>query len=156
MVSPSCSTVQYFQVSTQSFNFMDKSNSSNSQQWHTLCYRFNRALLLAQYYARSSPNLNQSNHTHFSGAAHERFDQATMLFTADQRHKDGSHAATPDRHRSGTSSYNDAISNRMWRRRRGIDATDRSHRVSRMESGSRPFSLHLFGPLWPAITRSTG
>jgi hypothetical protein len=116
---------------------------------------FNRALLLAKYHARSRPNLNQRNYTQLSGAAQERFDQATIP-PADQRHRDGSHATTPNRHRSGTSSYDDALSNRMWRRRRGIGATGRGHRVSRMESGSRPFSDWLFRPLRPAITRSTG
>ena len=51
MVFPSCSTTQYFKVSTQSFNYMDKSNSFNLQPWHTLCSRFHRTLLPAQYYA---------------------------------------------------------------------------------------------------------
>jgi hypothetical protein len=158
MVFPSCSTVQYFQISTQSFNYMDKSNSFNLHPRHTLCSYFNLALLLAQHHARSRSNLNQRNHTHFSGPAQERFDQATIL-PADQSYKDRLYTATPDLNHCGPSSYNDALSDRMRRRRRGpgIDASrHRNHGISRMESGSRPLSPFLYRPLWPAITRSIG
>lgn len=45
-------------------------------------------VLLAQQHARSRPDLNQSNHAHFSEAALKRFDQATMLLTAGWSHRD--------------------------------------------------------------------
>ncbi len=162
MVSPSGSTLQYFQVSTPPFNYTDKSHSRYEQPWHMLCYRFSRTLLLAQHHARSRPNLNQRNHTHFSGAAHARFDQATTLLSSDQSQRDRSHAATPDRRRDGHSSFDHALVDRMRQRRRDRQPTDRHdeycrrHRFSRMASGSRPLSPCLFRPLWPAITRSTG
>jgi hypothetical protein len=121
-----------------------------------------KCVLLAQQYARSRPNLNQRNHTRFSVAAHELFDQATIPpadLPADQSQRDHLYTTTPDRNRCGPSSYDDALSKRMRRRRRGpgIDTSrHRNHRFSRMESGSRLLSLWLFRPLRPAITRSTG
>jgi len=158
MVSPSGSTLQYFEAPTPSFNYMDKSTSCNEYPWHMLCSRFNRALLLAKHHARRRPSLHQHNHSHFSGAAHARFDQETIL-PADQSHKDRLYTATPDRHRCGPSSYDDAPSDWMRRRRgrqRAIGGTGRSHRIARMESGSRPLSHCLFRSLRPAITRSIG
>ena len=138
---------------------MDKSISCNEQPWHVLCSYANRVYLLAQHHARSRPNLNQRNLTASYGAAHDRFDQETILLAADQSHRDRSHTAMPDRNRCRPSSYDDAPSDRMRRRRtdrqRTISGTGRSHRVSRMEPGSRPLSLRLFRPLRPAITRST-
>ena len=111
--------IQYFQATTPSFNYMNKSNSYNAQPWHMLCSIPNRALLLAQHHARSRSNLNQRNHTRFFyGAAHERFDQATIL-PADQSHRDHLYSPTPDRHCCEPSSYDDALSDRMRRRRRG-------------------------------------
>ena len=161
MVSPSGSTLQYFEALTQLFNYMDKSTGCNEYPGHMLCSLFNRALLLAKHNARSRPSLHQHNHSHFSGAAHARFDQETIL-PAGQSHRDRSHAATPDRHCCRLSSYDDALSDRMRRRRRRrrdrqptISGTGRSHRVSRMASGSRPLNHCLFRPLRPAVTRST-
>jgi hypothetical protein len=77
MVFPSFSTTQYFKVSTQSFNYMDKSNSFNLHPWHTLCLRFNRTLLLAQHHARSRSNLNQHSFTRF-------YDQYMTALTRQQ------------------------------------------------------------------------
>jgi hypothetical protein len=83
-----------------------------------LCSNPDRALLLAQHHARRRSNLNQPNHTRFFYAsAHERFDQATILLTEDQSHRDILHTATSDRNRCESSSYDDAIAYRMRRRR---------------------------------------
>lgn len=142
-----------------SFTYINKSNSYTAQPWHMLCSSSNRVLLLAQHHARSRSNLNQPNHSRFSVAAHERFAQATILLTADQSHRGHLYTTTSDRNRCGPSSYDDALSKRMRRRRRGpgIDTSrHRNHRFSRMESGSRLLSLCLFHPLRSAITRSTG
>ena len=125
MVCPSGSTLQYFQVSAPSFIYMDKSIIYNEQPWHMFCSTLDRALLLAQHHARSRPNLNQRNHTHVSETAHERFDQATMLLSADQSQRDRSHAATPDRRRDGHASFDHALIDRMRRRRRDRRPTDR-------------------------------
>ena len=160
MVSPSGSTLQYFEALTQLFNYMDKSTGCNEYPGHMLCSLFNRALLLAKHHARSRPSLHQHTHSHFSGAAHERFDQETIL-SGDGSHRNRAHTATPNHNRCRPSSYDDAPSDRMRRRRRRdqqrtISGTGRRHRISRMEPGSRPFSHCLFRPLRSAITRSTG
>lgn len=140
-----------------SFTYINKSNSC---QYNTLA----RALLIrrssssAQPHARSRSNLNQRNHTRFSVAAHERFDQATIL-PAGQSHRGHLYTTTSDRHGCKPSANDDAIADRMRRRRdrqRTTTGIGRSHRVSRVESGSRLLSLWLFRPLRTAITRSTG
>ena len=96
-----------------------------------LCSNPNRALLLAQHHARSRSNLNQLNHTRFFYAlAHERFKQATILLTADQSHKDHLYTTTSDRNACEPSAYDDAIADRMRRRRgrqRTISDTGRRH-----------------------------
>src|SRR2546427_10096386 len=126
MVSPSGSTLQFFQAPTPSFIYMDKSIICYEQPWHMFCLAFNRALLFAQHHARSSPNLNQRNHTHFFGAVHARFDQATMHLTADQSQRDRSHAATPDHHRYRPPSYDHALINRMRSEERRVGKECRS------------------------------
>lgn len=127
---------------------------------HGTCFAStNRVLLLAQHHARSRSNLNQPNHTRFFyAAAHERFNQATII-PADQSHSDHLYTTTSERNACESSSYDDAIADRMRQRRdrqRSLSGTGWSHRVSRMESGSRLLSQWLFCPLRPAIIRSTG
>ena len=159
MVFPPRSTKTIRLTTTPSFNYIIKSISC---QHKTLA----RALLIRRSssscpapHARSRSKLNQRNHTSFSVAAHERFAQATILLTADQSHRDHLYTTTSDRHGYEPSAYHDAIADRMrrWRwRQRTVSGTGWSHRVPRMESGSRLLNPFLFRILWPAITRSTG
>src|SRR5438552_17774598 len=81
MISPSGSTLQFFQAPTPSFIYMDKSIICYEQPWHMFCLPSNRALLLAQHHARNSPNLNQRNHTHLSRAVQTHFNQITSHLT---------------------------------------------------------------------------
>ena len=159
MGSPSGVQIRHFQATTPSVNNINRLISYNVSPWHVLCSNANRVYLLVRHHTRSSANLNQQNLTASYGAALDRFDQATILRAAQSR-KDRLHTTTPDRHRCRPSPYDDTPSDRMRPRRtdrqRTISCTGRSHRVSRMESGSRRLSHCLFCPLRPAITRSTG
>lgn len=102
----------------------------------------------------------------FSGATHERSDRTTTLLTTGQNQENPWHTTTPDLHHYGPSSFSHALIDRMrwrwrdrWRPNRHggswwrIHTTGRSHRVSRMERGSRPFSYCLFRSLRTSIAK---
>ena len=102
----------------------------------------------------------------FSGATHERYDRTTTLFTPGQNQENPWHTTTTDLHHYEPSSFHHARIDWMrwwwrdrWRSKRhggswwGFHTTGRSHRVSRMERGSRLFRYCLFRSLRTSITK---
>jgi hypothetical protein len=135
--------------------------SYTGAQWHVACSTIDYVSLLAPHHARSRANKINAPYSAFDvyGAVINQSVGYRTVLSVDQSDKGCSHTATLDRHRGRSVCGDYAPADRMRPRTTGRQRIDRntssSHRISRMASGSRPFSHCLLRPLRQTITGTT-